>query len=116
MNARTALLPVLLAAAAAASGCSGDSSLDETRAAGDRILAALEAHREKTGAYPATLAKLVPQYLDPLPAPAWGTGKWQYSVEDDGPRLWVDESARTGDGNAHWYGWLGRESGWQLGD
>ncbi len=47
------------------------------------IVAALEAHRRATGAYPESLAALVPRYLAALPAPladpsGHGSRSWEY--------------------------------------
>ncbi|MEN8150813.1 MAG: hypothetical protein ABFS86_13400 [Planctomycetota bacterium] len=102
---------VLLAVA-----CSEQADLDETRRRGDRIVSALESYRTTEGEYPTTLEELTPDYLPEIPTPTWGLRTWVYEHLTDGFGLAVHESRRTGDGNAHWYAWLGPEHGWQFGD
>jgi hypothetical protein len=66
--------------------------------------------------YPNSLAELVPEFLDQVPEPTWGLQVWIYGREPSGFSLQVHESSRTGDGNAHWFAYLGQVQGWQMGD
>jgi hypothetical protein len=55
-----------------ASGAIQDAQVEESKARGDRIAAALATHRQRVGAYPHTLAQLVPADLAALPVTAMG--------------------------------------------
>jgi len=107
----------LFAVAICLAGCSDSrQAIKETKQSGNRIIRALEGFRADRGEYPRSLSDLSPRYLQELPLPAWGLRTWKY--ESDGVEfvLGVDESSRTGDGNAHWLRYQGAKWGWQVGD
>jgi hypothetical protein len=54
------------------------ATLEESKALGANIVAALQEHRAETGTYPADLADLVPRYLPQLDPPTWGMEQWTY--------------------------------------
>ncbi len=56
----------------------------ESRRRGDRIIAALEAHRANRARYPAALEKLVPGFLAAVEPPTVGDRRWRYRVKPDG--------------------------------
>ena len=97
-------------------GCSDKGQLDETERRGNLIIQALKSFHSKHGTYPASLKALVPDYLPEIPKPTWGLQVWKYSGNHTDFSLGVDESRKTGDGNAHWYRYSGEAHGWQLGD
>lgn len=55
-----------------------EGALAQSKRAGGEIVVALTSYRNETGEYPATLAALVPEYLDSVPLPDWGLGVWAY--------------------------------------
>jgi len=60
---------------------------DENRAAGDEIIAALEAYKVGYKRYPDRLAQLQPKYLNRIPQPAPGTN-FVYADSSDGSTAW----------------------------
>lgn len=110
---RRRLLPFLTIAVLGVS-CGG--GLAETERRGDRVVAALEAYRSLNGEYPSALAELTPECIAEIPVPTWGMRKWLYNRDADGFWLRVNESPATGDGDAHWFAFLGPKRGWQTGD
>jgi hypothetical protein len=60
---------------------------DENRAAGEEIVAAVEAYKAANQRYPETLAQLQPKYLGKLPQPASGTN-FVYASSPDGKAAW----------------------------
>ncbi len=108
---------VALLVAVLIAGCSGASRLPETEQAGNQIVKALGQYSADHGRYPLSLSDLSPKYLSDIPSPTWGLQEWRYSSDrPDRFGLQVDESTRTGDGNAKWFRYLGPKYGWQLGD
>jgi hypothetical protein len=91
-------------------------NLRATVRAGDEIVDALEGYRATEGRYPQSLEELIPKYLSSIPAARWGLKTWQYSANGNEFSLQVNESTKTGDGNAQWLQYLGPKSGWQMGD
>lgn len=55
-------------------GKNKEDSIDRGR----RIVGALERYRKEYGNYPQSLDELRPQYLDEIPMPTAGSGKWRY--------------------------------------
>jgi hypothetical protein len=53
-----------------------------SRERGDAIVAALKAHYQATGTYPAALSELVPTYLAVIEQPIVGDRQWQYERID----------------------------------
>lgn len=53
----------------------------------DRLIRAVESHREAHGTYPAHLAQLVPEQLDRLPRPGWHLMQEDFVYQIDGPYL-----------------------------
>jgi hypothetical protein len=91
-------------------------SLRTTKSLGNEIINAIESFRAATGRYPQSLGELTPRFIPRILDPAWGLQTWQYSSTRDTFSLRVNESEKTGDGNAHWLEYQDRERGWQLGD
>lgn len=114
------LYSLLLALAMSASlgACNHDSALQQTEQCGDLVVNAIESFRGETGFHPKSLDHLVPKYLRKVPQPAWGLKQWIYETWEDQFVLYVHESAKTGDGSAHWFAYESEcpEQGWQLGD
>ncbi|MCK6496534.1 hypothetical protein L6Q85_09785 [bacterium] len=52
--------------------------------AADQVLKALEEFKKTNGRYPEKIEQLVPNYLNPIPTPDWGTRRWEYIVCHDG--------------------------------
>lgn len=77
---------------------------------------ALKRYHADHGQYPATLDDLTPHYLQEIPPPTWGLRTWYYSPNATSFQIGVDESKYTGDGNSHWFRYLGDKHGWQTGD
>jgi hypothetical protein len=66
-----------------------------SRERGDAIVAALQAHHQATGTYPAALAELVPTYLAVIEQPTVGDRQWQYERLDNDRfrlRFWIGPS------------------------
>ena len=62
-----------------------DRQIRKTCRIGERVLVpALFAYHEKQGVYPATLDDLTPTYLNQIPRPTTGDGKWLYSRLENG--------------------------------
>lgn len=99
--------------AIAVAGC-GD--IEETERRGNAILGALERFNSDHGRYPAALDELQPKYLQEIPTPTWGLRTWKYSSDGAEFQIGVDESTRTGGGDALWFRYLGEKHGWQTGD
>jgi hypothetical protein len=92
-------------------------SLEETKRSGDLIVKALGKFRAEHNRYPLTLAELCPTYLETIPTPIWGLRVWNYQRTPGGDfYLGVNEDEHTGDGNSHWFRYLGPTHGWQIGD
>jgi hypothetical protein len=96
-------------------GCHDQEALARTERHGNTIVAAIESYRESQGTYPRALSDLVPTCLPEIPKPEWGLEKWSYESWEDGFTLGVYESARTGDGNAHYFMYV-PGTGWMWGD
>jgi GAF domain-containing protein len=64
-----------------------DSRIEESKAIGDEIVAALEKYKADKGIYPAKLEDLAPRYLGRLRAPTAGTQQWDY-VRTSGGRFY----------------------------
>lgn len=60
-----------------------ESQVAETKKRGDAVRHALSEHNKKTGAFPASLDALVPQYLKEIPQPTVGQRKWNYKTYVD---------------------------------
>lgn len=76
------------------------------RAAGAVLIKALDDYRAKVGSYPASLtaAGITP------PAVEWGTGEWNYKLEQDGYYLTIYWE----DGNYYNYTYSSQSDGWRL--
>ncbi|MGD8452101.1 MAG: hypothetical protein PVJ57_09810 [Phycisphaerae bacterium] len=57
--------------------------IEESKRIGDRILEACAAYHEDHGRYPASLDKLVPEYLDRIEPPVAGSKTWRYGGNDE---------------------------------
>jgi hypothetical protein len=112
------LIP-LVALLACFGGCEA-GQLKETSSRGDVILKALDRYKADNGDYPTNLKDLCPKYLNEIPAPTWGLRTWVYDQPSSShrgyPYLKVNEDEHTGDGNSHWFQYLGPQWGWQRGD
>jgi len=110
-------LTSLLFVAIIVSGCDIDKrQLTITIERGNEIVAALERFRVDSGKYPETLDQLSPKYLAEIRQPAWGLKAWKYRIVSDRFDLTVDESVKTGNGDARWLKYYGKDLGWQTGD
>lgn len=111
---RACVLTATLLLALSAAGCSR-AALKETERRGNQVVTALTRYQTDNGHYPASLEELTPKYLREIPSPTWGLKQWRY--ENNGSRftLMVDESHRTGDGDAQYLNYSDRH-GWQLAD
>lgn len=49
---------------------------------GDAIVHALNEYYDENGQFPISLTELVPMYIDDIPPPLAGNGRWEYSVND----------------------------------
>jgi hypothetical protein len=96
-------------------GCS-NSQLKDTEQSGNKIILALEKYRKDNGGYPKTLSELKPKYLQEVPLPTWGLKAWIYESDTNKFNLQVNETVYTGDGDSHWFRYLGEAHGWQTGD
>lgn len=56
---------------------------------GYKVIDALDKFRKCKGQYPPQLDSLVPEYLDSIPIPEWGTRRWGYAVTNSGYALSV---------------------------
>ena len=56
------------------------ANVEETERRGDIVAAALKNYRDRTGSYPDTLQKLVPQDLNRIPQPTVGKREWEYET------------------------------------
>lgn len=59
-----------------------DETLEATRVAGNAIVVALTAFRNRGGAFPASLDELISPDLEAIPPPAAGTGGWIYETDE----------------------------------
>ncbi len=62
--------------------CGYDPSYDPRKAPISNakiIIQALDAYRNSTGEYPVELDQLIPDYLESIPDPQWGTNEWEYN-------------------------------------
>lgn len=109
-------MSILLLSFVMMAGCSGSNGLAETKNHGDQIISALQAFHAKNNRYPSDLKELVPTYLVDVPLPTWGLRTWKYYGDTTDFSLGVDESTSTGDGDSHWFRYMGPKHGWQLGD
>jgi hypothetical protein len=94
------------------------SRFSATIANGEQITAALERFHSDRGRYPDALSELRPAYLVIIPPATWGIRSWVYMPDLDrgGYALQVNESMRTGDGNAHWLRYDSQVRRWKIGD
>lgn len=58
-----------------------DERLEETRERANTILAEIESFKTRTGAYPASLADIVPSDLAALQQPTVGMYRWEYQLD-----------------------------------
>jgi type II secretory pathway pseudopilin PulG len=108
---------LLLLSSLVFAGCSNSQpQLKETEQRGNKIIQALKRYRTDTGDYPKTLVELSPKYLQEIPLPTWGLKEWIYEADANSFNLQVNETIYTGDGNSHWFRYLGEMHGWQTGD
>lgn len=77
---------------------------------------ALKQFEKDNGKYPESLQDLTPRYLQTISPPAWGLGRWIYTVNPDGFDLRVNETIYTGDGDSMYLRYDERESKWVTGD
>jgi hypothetical protein len=56
-----------------------DANVSASLATGDKIVAALERYRSRSGHYPSKLEELIPTELTSVIPPAAGDGKWAYA-------------------------------------
>lgn len=85
--------------------------LQETRLRGVAVIEALNRYRQDHGAYPTTLEALRPQYLESIPQPTAGEGRWRYDrMAADEYRLacWMNTTAYP----RIWY--TSRSSTWEV--
>ena len=82
-----------------------------SRAIGDRIAAAIRAHRARTGRLPARLGDLVPQELTAIPPPVAGRPDWEYATSDDGAEFVLAFGIDAGYGALHPIGIYSSKSG-----
>ena len=99
---RLPVAEILVALAVVAAGAAvyayahrDEAEIEQTKAQGSAIVAALESHRAREGSYPTSLEALVPADLEVLPAPAWGD-QWTYRTFDDA--RYCELYVRSGDG------------------
>lgn len=57
------------------------STVTRSKDIGDEIVTALKAFRKETAVFPDTLADLVPNYMERIPAPVAGVPRWFYRVD-----------------------------------
>jgi hypothetical protein len=67
-----------------------DARIRATVAAGETVVAALEAYRQEHGRLPHHIEQLVPRYLQFIPQPVYGAASWDFaavpdSIPGDGP-------------------------------
>lgn len=60
------------------------SLVEETKREGDLVVDALKRFRSTTGRYPTSLDELVPHYMDMIPQPVAGDGRWHYRAVKSG--------------------------------
>lgn len=82
-----------------------------SQAIGGRIIAALAAHRARTGRLPATLDELVPADLDAIRPPEAGRPRWSYATSDDGKDFVLAFGVDAGFGALHPIGVYASKSG-----
>jgi hypothetical protein len=51
---------------------------------GNAVVLALYRYSHERGSFPASLSDLVPRYIDRIPVPRLGSGKWSYEPRDEG--------------------------------
>lgn len=112
-NASSVSLTILLVI----QGCSNaPRSYDETIRRGNLVVRALEQYHADRGQYPTTLSELVPDFIDTVPQPTWGLKKWEYHSTRTDFDIRVDESSRTGDGDALYLRFYRESLKWDVGD
>jgi hypothetical protein len=57
-----------------------DDQVTETKRRGDIIRSALEQHKGERGVFPQVLNELVPKFLEDIPQPTVGKGRWEYKM------------------------------------
>ena len=79
------------------SSCGNWSSgqVEETKRRGDVVREALSHYRKEIGTYPISLERLVPKYLDQVPAPSVGNKKWTYEVFKAGASYLISVEIRS---------------------
>ena len=104
---------ILLGALGLALGLSSNwtpAKIEHSKEVGFRLLQALEQYREQHGEFPAHLGDLVPEYVDAIPPPPAGGGRWEYYPSSN------DFGLSFGCGDAHYPSyylkWSRRDKGW----
>lgn len=66
-------------------GCrTGMQEVDPSKRIGESIVTAINAYHDKYEAYPKSLDSLVPEFIDEIETPTFGTKKWWYVVLENG--------------------------------
>lgn len=56
------------------------NELEKTKSLGNMVVIAINSYHKANGKYPMGLEFLVPEYINRLPQPTFGLGKWQYRI------------------------------------
>lgn len=56
---------------------------DQIMKPANEVVGALDLYADNEGEFPDTLDRLVPNYLEKIPPPDWGTRRWDYSRSND---------------------------------
>lgn len=71
---------------------------------GNVVIKAIEAYRQAKGVFPESLGQLVPDYLNGIPPPNWGTNRWTYEHAPKEGRVYLSVRKREDYYTAHVYG------------